>query len=209
MRYFPVKRVAVMTLSGFAFVVSWVPKVAALFKIFGVNWVAIISGALALGFAYWVIIDLYVKLESKPTLILRSLGGVLLTDPNKQNFPRRIEHLYNVLVVNSSPDTPLGIIGITLQLRYKNRTRHILPYVGVPESDFGGAEAGVIQSPLWLKPNDSKEGRLAFVEERTVDDKPLSGRKFGEDAAIIIVDSQKRRYTFPATLEEMMKTDFF
>jgi hypothetical protein len=208
MRYFPIKRVVVMTLGGIAFVVSWVPQIATFFRISGVNWLAIISGVLALGFAYWVIIDLHIKLESKPTLILRSLGGVLLTNPNKQNFPRKIEHLYNVLIVNSSPDKTLGIIGIKLQLKYKNQTKYLLPYVGIPKSDFGNAEAGVIHSPIWLQPNDSKEGKLAFVEERSASDKPLSGRKMGEDTAIVIVDSRKRQYIFPATVEELMKTDF-
>lgn len=197
-----------MTLGGIAFVVSWVPQIAASFRISGVNWLAIISGVLALGFAYWVIIDLHIKLESKPTLILRSLGGALLTDPNKQKFPYRLEYFYNVLIVNSSPDKTLGIIDIRLQLKYKNQTKHIPPYVGVPKSDLNNAEEGVISSPIWLQPNDSKEGKLAFVEERSANDKPLSGRKMGEDAAIVIVDSRKRQYIFSATIKELMKTDF-
>lgn len=194
-----------MTLSGIAFVVSWVPQVAAFLRISGVNWVAIISGALALGFAYWVIIDLYMKLKSKPMLLVRSHGGAVLAHSDKQNFPNRLEYFYDVLIVNSSPDKTLGIIDIELQLKYKNKTKHIPPYVGVPEDDFGFAKEGVISSPMWLQPNESKEGTLAFVEERSGEEKLLRGRAAVPNINIVITDAQKRKYLFPATWETMAK----
>jgi hypothetical protein len=194
-----------MTLGGIAFVVSWAPPVAAFFGYSGVNWLAIVSGVLTLGFAYWVIIDLYTKLESKPMLLFKSLGARLLTNRvnrNRPDFPRRLEYLYNVVIVNSSPDKTLGIIDIRLQLKYKNQTKHIPPYVGVPPSDSGNAEEGVIPGTIWLQPNESKEGKLAFVEER-------SDKEATQEVVIVIVDAQKRKYIFPATVEKMIEANSF
>jgi hypothetical protein len=203
MRYFPIKRVLVMTLSGVAFVVSWVQPIAALVKYSGVNWLAIISGILALGFAYWVIADLYLKLESKPAILIKGLGGVGLTLPS--TIPRKIEYFYHILIVNSSPDKTLGIIDIRLQLKRKSSTRYIVPYVGVPESEFGEPQKGEIPSNMLLQPNESKEGQLVFVEEfDTAEDSTIVWPN-----KIIIMDAQRRKYIFPATSEEMLKNYLF
>jgi hypothetical protein len=199
MRYFPIKRVAVMTLGGVAFVVSWVPPIAALVKYSGVNWLAIISGILTLCFAYWVIIDLYIKLESKPAILISRLGVLALTKP--LTHPRKVEYFYHILIVNSSPDKTLGIIDIRLQLKYKNRTKYIPPYVGIPESELGKAEKGEISSNLLLQPNESKEGQLAFVEECDGEGKDV-GLEFAH-ANIVIRDAQKRIYIFPTTFEKI------
>jgi hypothetical protein len=199
MRYFPIKRVLVMTLGGVAFVASWVQPIEAFVKYSGVNWLAVISGVLTLGFAYWVIVDLYLKLESKPMILIRGLGGVGLTLPATR--PRKIQYFYHILIANSSPDKTLGIIDIRLQLKYKNGTRYILPYVGVPKSEFGEPQKGEIPSSMLLQPNESKEGHLAFVDEFEIEEgSPSLGPH-----NIIIMDAQKRKHIFPATSEKMLK----
>jgi len=190
-----------MTLGGIAFVASWVPPLAVFFRDSGVNWVAIISGALTLGFAYWVIIGLYIEFKSKPMLLVRSSGNVVLTHSDEQNISNRLEYVYGLAIVNSSPNKTLGIIDIELQLKYKNKTKHIRPYVGVPEDDFGFAKEGVISSPIWLQPNEVEEGTLAFVEERSGEEKLLRD----PDANILITDAQKRKYIFPATILKVAK----
>jgi hypothetical protein len=204
MRYFPIKRIAVMTLGGVAFVLSWMPQFAAVFRISGINWVAITSGVLTICFAYWVIVDLYMKLESKPMLLVRSVGGSVLARSDEDSFPVRLEYFYGVLIINSSPDKTLGIIDIELQLKYKNKTKYILPYVGVPKSDFDNAKEGVISSPIRLQPNESREGTLAFVEERS-EEKLLRGKEAVPDMNIIITDAQKRKYLFDARIWEVAK----
>jgi len=197
-----------MTLGWIAFVLSWVPQLAAVFRISGVNWVAITSGVLTVGFAYWVIVDLYVKVESKPMLLLRREGDIVLLEyPFKKESRDRFEYYWDVLIVNSSPDKTLGIIDIKLRLKYRNETKFISPYIGIPQSEYDDAKPvkevkeGVISSPIWLRPCESKEGILAFVEER-------SGKEeaFGEyatvanlgEASIVITDAQKRTYVFLA-----------
>lgn len=201
-----------MTLGGIAFVVSWVPPFAVFFRDSGVNWVAIISGALALGFAYWVIIDLYIKLKSKPMLLVRSSGGEVIVHRDKQSFPIGFQYFYNVSIVNSSPDKTLGIIDIELQVKYKNKTKHILLCDCVPPSDFclaggfGLAAERLISSPtIWLQPNESKECILAFVEEHRAKEELLSGGAVLPDLNIVITDAQKRRHIFPATMGKMGK----
>lgn len=202
MRYFPIKRVLVMTLSGVAFVISWVQPIATLVKYSGVNWLAIISGILALGFAYWVIVDLYLKLESRPAILVRGLGGVALTLPTTRL--RRLEYFYHILIVNSSPDKTLGIIDIRLQLKYKNSTRYVPPYVGIPGTECGEPQKGEISSNMLLQPNESKEGQLAFVEEFDI----KKGAP-GWPQNVIIMDAQKRKYIFPVTTEIMLKDHSF
>lgn len=205
MRYLPIKRVVVITLSGIAFVVSWAPQLATFVRISGVNWVAIISGGLALGFAYWVIIDLSKKLESKPMLLVKSSGAAVLAYSDKQDFPDRLEYFYGVLIINSSPDKTLGIIEIQLQVKYKNKTKYIPPYVGVSESDFDFVPGGEISPPIWLQPNESKEGTLAFVEERSGEEKLLRGQAAVRGTNIIITDAQKRKNLFPAPILKVAK----
>jgi hypothetical protein len=202
-RYFPIKRVVGMTLSGIVFIASWVSPISeALTKYSGVNWVAVISGVLTLVFAYWVIVDLYLKLESKPAIILKELGMVALTLPTTR--PLRLEYYYNILIVNSSPDKTLGIIDIILELKYKSRTKYIFPFIGIPESDFGvigGAKKGEIPGNLLLQPNESREGQLVFVEELNDADLPNFSKILSHN--IIIRDTQRRKYIFPTSIDKM------
>ena len=215
-KYFPWRRVVAMTVSISTSVVSWAPtvndwiaKLIPAFRDSNINWLAIISALAFFAFALWAIVDLCRKLESKPMLLIKSLGVIWLTDPTKQSFPCRMEYLYKVLIANSSSDKTLGIIDIRLQLKYKNRPKYIPPYIGIPESDSKNAEEGEIPGYMTLSPNESREGTIAFVEERNGNEEILGDRHPILNANIIVKDTQKKEYIFPATIEKMVEDQSF
>lgn len=200
-----------MIASIFAYTVSWAPPINEfLIKTIPslnnsvVNWLAIVSGAVALIFALWIIVDLCRKLESKPNLLVKSFGVALLTDPGKHKKATwKVEHYFHVLIFNSSPEKSLGIIDICLEMKDKNnKIRFVPPYLGIPDSELGTPEKGDIPSRIPLQPSDSIEGNLAFVVEyNESDEKPKSSSpSYGN---IIIVDAQHRKYSFPITLEKL------
>lgn len=179
------------------FIIDWVIKLFPFLKDIEINWVAIFFAWVAAGFAIWAIIELCIKLESKPEFVIKAMGTCLLTDISKQAFPREIELYYDVVIGNGSPERPLGIMEIKLQL---NHTAFIPPYIGMPASNFGKAEEGTIQGSIYLRANEIKEGKLAFVY--TLEE----GEKLDWDnARIIIRANRKLSYIFPASTKKMIE----
>jgi hypothetical protein len=189
-----------MLIAIVASTISWIPPIQQtienLTPNWHVNWFGILFPIILFAFAVWTIVELCKKLEAKPELFIRYLGAALLTNPAKQQS-HRVEYFYRALFINSSPEKTLGIIDIRLQLRYKNATRYIPPYLGIPQSDFENAEKGEIPSNMLLQPNESKDGILAFVDELSGNEGPVD-KLVLDNAQIFVMDAQKREYIFPA-----------
>lgn len=201
-----------MLISVIVNTVWWTPYLQQLLKtyIFGgagdINWIGIAVPILGFGFAIWAIVELCMKLASKPIVyVKRALGSALLTDPRKTTNRSRFEYFCEIVIANGSPDKALSIVDIRLEIQYERTKAYWPPYVGVPESELNNAERGEIADHLNLGPGASKQGMLAFVEERDIRDGPIKG----VPSRIFLKDSRGIKYWVPVTIERMQQDNIF
>ena len=108
-----------------------------------------------------------------------------------------IEFYYDAQIANGSSEKSLGIMEIVLQLSH---TAFAPPYVGIPHSDFGKPEEGTISASITLAPNESKEGKLAFLY-KLEEGEELDWESF----YILMRDTQKNPHIFSASIKEMVE----
>jgi hypothetical protein len=150
--------------------------------------------------------------KGEPFLFITSWGFSWMAKETKKNvkeYQRRLQW-YDVIITNPSQTNPLGIQRIVLtwdNVRDKRQVSAFTPVVGkikVRDDEKEQDKIGDIGDTLYLLPNESKPGTLAFILESggNLDKTFTMGRM--EDTKIILTDSNGNRYKYNAQTNDIL-----